>query len=302
MNSVEQFEYVRGRYFSRDEIDLIRDLVKNNYDKGRTFISVEICKAINWKQPNGWLKDRACRDVLRYFESKEYFKLPESKVVINRRKKNISDISNIAENIDVSIIKDVNFKQIRFQQVKGTKQEALWNVIVNKYHYLGFKVFVGRSLKYLIIYKDRILAALGWCDPAWSIDARNIPLRGMGLSIEEIRHRGVNNGRFLIMPWVKVPNLASYILSKAIKIVITDWNAYYSIRPLYAETFVDPHKFFGTCYMASNWILMGESQGFKKIGLRHENGGSRKLYFLYPLDKEVQRKIIKYVRENNGLY
>ena len=282
-----------GVFFSAEEITLIRNLVSAHYVKGRTFISTEICKAINWRQPNGWLKDRACRDVLRYFEAKGYFKLPEPKVLTSNTKPLDYNPAKILDQIDTTNVNSVDFRQVRFQQVKGTKKELLWNVIVNEYHYLGFKIFVGRSLKYLITYKGQILAAIGWCDPAWSINARNIPLKKIGFDIGEIRYKGVNNGRFLIMPWVNVPNLASYLLSRAMRVLVTEWYDFYSVKPLYAETFVDPIRFAGTCYLASNWTLMGESQGYRKIGLRHENGGSRKLFFLYPLDKKLKRDLQK---------
>jgi len=278
---------IRGRLFLKKDIKKIEQIIKKNYSKGRTFISVEVCKQLQWLQPNGWLKDRACRDALRILENKGLIKLPASHIRSSERK----PITKNSFEIDSTPITNLSFKNLRFESVKGSKNEKLWNYLVNEHHYLGFNVFVGRSLKYLIYSDERIIAALGWCDPAWSLTIRDELLKKCGKSIDEIRHAGVNNGRFLILPWVKVPNLASFLLSKFNRLLVSDWSKYYSVKPLYLETFVDPSKFSGTCYKAANWILIGKSKGYRKIGMGHQNTQSPKLIYIFCLDKEIQKTI-----------
>lgn len=300
LNFLYQDEKIRGRYFSPQEIKLIRKIVKTHYDKGRTYISKEICKALHWIQPNGWLKDRACRDVMRILERKGYIELPKLK---NKKKQNKTfklKTYKIVQNINTSQIDKLNFQLLIIKQVKGTREEAVWNDIVNKYHYLGFKVFVGRSLKYIIYYEDRIIAAIGFCDPAWSVTVRDELFKYLGVSIQQIRFRGINNGRFLILPWVNVPNLASHILSVAAKRIKEDWSKYYSVKPLFLETFVDPTKFKGICYKAANWIYLGKSKGYFKSGYYYHNNQTPKLMYLYPFDKTISSGLIKYFKEKTN--
>jgi hypothetical protein len=286
--------YLRSREFSLKDIRLINRLTKKNFAKGRTFISREVCKQLEWKQPNGWLKDRACREVLRALHKKKLIKLPRSK---KKRKKDIDEskakitkarklkAKSIAEKLAPRDLQMIVLDRIRFSQVKGTRDEGIWNQIVNKYHYLGFKTFVGRSLKYLIYYEDRVISAIGFCDPAWQLSTRDNICKEIGMEESEIRLKGINNGRFLILPWLKIPNLASYILAKAIKHVKADWERYYCVKPIYIETFVDPKRFYGTCYKADNWTLIGKSKGYKKSGAEYSNSQIPKLIFLKLFEK-----------------
>jgi hypothetical protein len=156
---------------------------------------------------------------------------------------------------------------------------------MNKYHYLGFKLFVGRSLKYLVYSGERVIGGIGFCDPAWSLSSRDHFFAKLGVSEAEIRMRGINNGRFLILPWINVPNLASRILSLATKKVTEDWKQYYAVNPLFVETFVNSRRFNGTCYMAANWLMIGKTNGYRKSGRSHVNSQIAKLVYLYPLNK-----------------
>ena len=298
-NYPEVGETIRGRYFSHADIKKINQLVIKYFENGRTRASIEICKTLNWKQPNGWLKDRACRDVLLTLERKEYLKLPPRKIHIVKKSKHPRSNSYLKE-IDVRPTTHINLKSLRLVQVKGTKNEPFWNWLVNKFHYLGFKVFVGRSLKYLIYSQDRVLGAIGWSDPAWTISARDTVFKQFGIDLAQIRFSGVNNGRFLILPWITVPNLASYILSLSIKAVIQDWSSYYSVSPLILETFVDPTKFSGTCYKAANWIFLGKTRGYLKKGQSYQNSSKPKMLFVYPVDKKLRQGICDYLKGSYG--
>lgn len=286
----EDVTRIRGRDFNRQDINLILRLVKKHFARGRTFASVEICKALNWKQPNGWLKERACRDVLRVLERRGLLKLPKSKQIVNSSSRATSQ-SGSTTVVDTTPIGSIDFRSISFRQVKGTKEERLWNSLVREHHYLGFKTFVGRNLKYLVYSEDRIVAALGMCDPAWSLSARDKSLAFCGLTIDAIRSKGINNGRFLIMPWVRVDNLASFLLGAATRHVVRDWRDYYSVEPEVLETFVDGSKFKGTCYKAANWLYIGETKGYKKSGGFHQNSQTSKMVFVYPLKQTLRRAL-----------
>jgi Domain of unknown function (DUF4338) len=283
---------IRGRDFNRHDIDLISRLVRNHFARGRTFASVEICKALNWKQPNGWLKERACRDVLRVLERRGVLKLPPSKQK-TRPASRVALQVNLSAAVDSSPISSIDFRSVTFVQVKGKKKEGLWNSLVREHHYLGFKGFVGRNLKYLVYAEDRIIAALGMCDPAWSVAPRDKSLAACGFTIDAIRSKGINNGRFLVMPWVRVDNLASFLLGAVIRHVVRDWRDYYLVEPEVLETFVDGNRFKGTCYKAANWLYIGQTKGYKKSGGCHQNSQAPKMVFVYPV-KQTLRQALTY--------
>jgi hypothetical protein len=293
-------ETIRGRKFTQQDLLRITKLVKKFFKHGRTRISIEVCKDLKWQQPNGWLKDRACREVLHTLAEKKYFRLPKSKNKINNTIRYSEVVQQQLRNLDRTPITSMDLFSLEYRQVKGDRDESLWNLLVDKYHYLGFKVFVGRNLKYLIYSEGRIVAALGLCDPAWSITARDVPLTKMGFDIDDIRARGINNGRFLIMPWVTVENLASRILSLAINHFVADWASYYSVTPILMETFVDPSRFNGTCYKAANWFYLGHSRGYFKSGPTHHNSQTRKMLFVYPLTKDLKVKLGRHVKESEN--
>jgi hypothetical protein len=282
---------LRGRHFSTKDLKVIQRLVEKHYKDGRTCISREVCKKLDWKQPNGWLKDRACREVLRALHDKKIIKLPKSKKKIGIGSPIHKPAAlKIGEMLAPKDLIEISLGRIKFIQVKGTKNEVIWNEVVNKYHYLGFKTFVGRSLKYLILHDELIIGAIGFCDPAWQLAQRDEICKEIGILKSEVRLKGINNGRFLILPWIKVPNLASFVLSKTVKLVRQDWEKYYTVLPAFIETFVDPKKFYGTCYKADNWSLIGKSKGYKKSGANYSNSQIPKLIFIKFFKESLTKK------------
>lgn len=295
-------EKLRGRIFGSSELKTIRELTGKYFENGRTTISQEVCKTLDWRQPNGWLKDRACRDVLRKLEQQRYIKLPPQKVLRVTSKHENNKAHSYIDQIDRLPISTLDFSTIKLKPVKGTADEGFWNWIVNEYHYLGFKTFVGRSLKYLIYSNEKLLGAIGFCDSAWSLMPRDMVFAKLGIPKSEVRNLGVNNGRFLILPWVNVKNLASYVLSVSAKKVAIDWSDYYSIMPLYLETFVNSKKFLGTCYKAANWIYLGKTKGFKKSGSIYENSQTPKFIYIFPLKGLKRKELIQGLREANAIF
>ena len=280
---------LRGRDFSTDEIGLIGQVVEELRSASRTQISQEVCRRLDWRQPNGWLKERACRDVLLRLEQDGIVKLPERLVIPNNRARSQrSGRATLSCTVDDSPLCALDLSGVDLELVRGDERERLWNALVSSYHYLGFDVFVGRSMKYLIVADDRPLGAVGWCDPSWAIAARDRMLMSCGLTRDEIRTRGINNGRLLILPWVTVKNLASNVLGKAVRAVQRDWADFYSVRPAYLETYIDMSRYAGTCYRAANWVEIGRSRGFRKHGATHSNSQAPKALLLYPLQRTVR--------------
>lgn len=282
---------LRGKNFGLSELRVVFDCVRSYWGEGRTQISKEICKELDWRQPNGWLKDRACRDVLLRLEEMGIIGLPP------RMSPGATGVTKAAADVDLEPwLPDspVTGKPqgLEFELAKGGKTEEVWNTLVEEYHYLGYTVMVGRSLKYLIKKNGQLCAAICFVSPAWKLSPRDRALDRLGISGH--RDRVVNNARFLVLPQAEVPNLASAVLSKASQQVGSDWAEYYSIDPLVAETFVDPYHFDGACYKAANWVHVGKTEGYAKIGSEHHNSRRPKSVFLYGLTRTVRRKLLRY--------
>ncbi|MEW6286014.1 MAG: Druantia anti-phage system protein DruA [Chloroflexota bacterium] len=283
---------LRGRKFTASSIGVVKSCVKKYYKFGRTRISKEVCKRLDWKQPNGWLKDRACRDALVQLEKMGVIKLPEPKVKRKTKKENNAQEPKLGKYIIPSEVTEIPVS-IDFVLAKGNKEEQIWNYLVEQYHYLGHKVIVGRTLKYLIVSENVILGAIAYSSPAWNLSPRNQILQKLGFTREDILNKVINNSRFLILPTVKVKNLASKILSLSTVKVVSDWAWYYSITPLVAETFVQPSRYLGTSYKAANWQEIGITKGYAKSGMSYRNSQEPKKIYLYGLSNEVRSMLMK---------
>lgn len=175
--------------------------------------------------------------------------------------------------------------------VSGTEEEFIWDDLVYHHHYLGHNKMTGRRMKYLVIYQQRPLAALGFHSASLKLKSRDQYIGWSAKQKKQHLKRVINNNRFVIFPWIKVKNLASYVLSKTLNILPDDWNDKYNIEPVLVETFVDLSLYDGTCYQAANWVLLGETKGYTKKGKTYEYHGNKKAIYVYPLKKNF-RKII----------
>jgi transposase len=147
------------------------------------------------------------------------------------------------------------------QQVRRTEQEALFNSLIEQYHYLGYEQPVGEHLKYLISSNGQVIAGLAWCSAARHLASRDRFIGWRAEARQRNLHLLVYNTRFLILPWVQVPHLASHILGRMAKLLPQDWQRLYAHPIYWLETFVDPTRFQGTCYRAANWIALGRTTG-----------------------------------------
>jgi uncharacterized protein DUF4338 len=278
---------LRGRTFTEGEIALIREVAATA--ASRRAASLEVCRRLHWVQPDGRLKDRACRDVLQRLEALgEIVVPPPSYDVGTRRKRTIvrTPYGEPESPIDAGA-GAVGPLQLRV--VSSTPHERLWDELVDRYHYLGYPTLVGPNLKIFVYGGERRLACLSWSTAAWKVAARD---QCIGWT-PEVRVNNLpwvmDNSRFLILPWVRSKNLASSILARMERHLPAWWEAVYHIRPLLMETFVDRNRFQGTCYQAANWTYVGETKGRAKW-----NGGPDGRYrstikkvYLRPLDRRA---------------
>ena len=281
-----------GRRFLSTEIELIRDVVSDFPSLCLTEIARTVCELLEWKRPNGRLKNHECRLLLEKLSAAGLVNLPAVRESGPRGPRIVVPTENGAEQEPVTGSAG-ELAPLTLTVVRSGPESTLWNELVERYHYLGYRVPVGANLRYLVrsVSAGDVLACLLWSSPAWKMAARD---RWIGWTDEQ-RLRNlqlvVNNSRFLILPWVRVRYLASSILSLCAQQLPADWEQLYGYRPRLLETVVDA-QFRGTSYRAANWIYLGETRGRGRMDRSHEtHGRAVKQIYVYPLCRDAQRRL-----------
>ena len=181
--------------------------------------------------------------------------------------------------------------EIRLVMVSGSSLEPVWNTLVREHHYLGHQKMFGRRMKYLAVAQDRPIGALGFKSASIRLEARDCFIGWSEQQRKKYLKNIVNNSRFLIPEWIRVPNLASYLLGRAVRAVIGDWYQRYGYPVLLLESFVNPVYFKGVGYKASNWIYIGNTKGYSLGNEGYEYHGLVKEVYVYVVERDF-RKII----------
>jgi SRSO17 transposase len=176
-----------------------------------------------------------------------------------------------------------DLRPLKILLVNKTAWEPVWDYLVRTYHYLGYETMIGPRLKYLVFHKDRPIAALSYNRAALHVGVRDSFLNWTPAQKLKFLPRVVNNNRFLVLPWVRVKNLASHLLARTLKRLRQDWPRLFGTEPFLVETFIDP-RYPGTCYQAANWCYLGETRGFARVGKTYIQHGKPKSVFVYLLD------------------
>lgn len=278
---------VRGREFSDSEIHFIIHVVSTNRTMSRRRLSLYICEQLNWRQANGNLKDRACRDVLLRLDQQGVIELPASAYSLHTQHAGVKQLNFSEPHQTLSgIIHE--FGQPEFRLVENQRQRVLWNYLIDRYHYKKCRIVVGRHLKYFIYLDDHLIGCICFADAVLKLTPRD---RWIGWNHQQrqanLRYV-INNVRFLILPWIRISNLASKLLGLMAKIVPDHWEDRYKFRPFLMETFIEKARFSGACYKAANWICVGQTKGKGRSGMNYYYHGIIKDVYVYPLIHPVQ--------------
>ncbi len=282
---------IQGQRFCPD-IGLIEQLLAENPGWGRSRLSVKLCELWDWRAPNGQLKDMACRSLLLRLEKADHIALPprQRKSPNGYRNRSPLRVPHRTEPI-AGGLKDLTPLQVTCVG-NASEQDRLFRCLLSSHHYLGFRSTVGENVKYLVHSRDgRPLACLLFAAAAWKCAARDAWIGWRAPVRERNLHSVANNARFLVLPWVAVPYLASHVLSGIARRIRADWMAKYA-HPLYClETFVDRSRYRGVCYRAANWHLVGHSAGRGRNDRHHRLSVPAKDIYLYPLVRDFQRRL-----------
>jgi hypothetical protein len=175
-----------------------------------------------------------------------------------------------------------DLRPLKILLVNKTAWEPVWDYLVRTCHYLGYETMIGPRVKYLVFHEDRPIAALSYNRAALHVGVRDSFLDWTPAQKHRLLPHVVNN-RFLILPWVRVKNLASHLLASTLKRLRQDWPRLYGTEPFLVETFIDP-QYRGTCYQAANWLYLGETRGFARVGKTYIRHGKCKSVFVYLLN------------------
>lgn len=281
----------RHRTITAQDIDSIRSLIAVHPELSRWSLSKKLCQSWNWVQPNGALRDMVARGLMLMLHREGHIVLPPVRKImhnpmVDRKPPALIDVDQTLLQTSLG-----ELGPLQFTQVRRSSEEALFNSLLHHHHYLGYSRPVGEHLKYLVYAQGRPIACLAWSSAprhlgsrdrfiAWSAPAR----------LQNIRHIAYNT-RFLILPWVKVPHLASHILGRMARMLSADWSALYAHPIYFLETFIEPERFRGTCYKAANWTLMGVTTGRGKADQTHKANRSIKQVFGLALVKDFRERL-----------
>jgi hypothetical protein len=251
----------RGREITDADVASIRSLIAENPSASRCALSRKLCETWRWVQPNGALRDMVCRGLLLALHRSGLIELPAVRLVphnpfvVRSRPAPVTVDQTPIEGTLASI------RPLDFRLVRRTAEEPVFNGLMEEHHYLGYVQPVGEHLKYMVYAQGRPVACLAWCSAPRHLGSRD---RFIGWS-PEARLKNIRllayNTRYLILPWVKVPHLASHILGWMARELPRDWERKYGHPVWYLETFVDPARNRGTCYLAANWTKLGRTTG-----------------------------------------
>lgn len=289
---------VLTRYRQRDirptDLELIRDTIARlgRHPGGRKAIAESLCEAWGWRCPRGTLATRACGDLLLRLEEWGYVRLPPSLRGRSGRPPRRCHPVLPADLIPLTGLEvrdgDADLATLVVRPITPEEREG-WKLYMGRYHYLGYRLIVGEHILYAAFLDQELAGLLGWGSAAFRAPLRERYIGWDEATKRERLHLVANNVRFLVLPHVRVRNLASKILASNLHRLSRDWGETWGHPIHLAETFVDTSRFRGTCYRASNWMCLGQTAGRSKRGNAYLHGGSAKALYIYPLHRHAQR-------------
>jgi hypothetical protein len=286
--TMEQDIQIRRRVINAEELERIRHLIAAEGHHGRSHLSRQLCRLWDWRQANGAYREIACRELLRKLDARGLITLPPQRCP--SRTPGYRNHTSLPATLATQPLAGTleNFPRLAVELVSRTAQEKFYNGLIGAHHYLGYGQGTGEQLKYLISTEARPLAAMGFAAAAWRVSCRDHLIGWDDHAREKNLPLLVNNHRFLILPWIHIPNLASFVLAKVLGRVREDWRHVYAHDIVLAETFVEKGRFLGTCYRAANWLRVGETVGRGRNDRASRFEAPVKEVYVYPLDQNFR--------------
>ncbi len=279
-----------GRPLSAADVETIRGEIRLADPLSRAEIARRVCSALKWSNAQGQPKLMSARVGLLRLHNAGLIELPAPRNGNGNGQPLRYGPKHWPQELPLNGSID-ELSGLRLEAVSGKTHSRLWNGLIDRYHYLGYTPLPGAQLRYLIESEQGLLGALGFGAAAWKVAPRD---RWIGWAREDREaHLGrvLNNARFLLLPWVRVKNLASKVLALAARQVAEDFTERYGERPVLLETFVEIPRYQGTCYRAANWQYLGETTGRGKGDRTHQAALARKAIYVYPLSADFRQAL-----------
>ena len=281
----------RGRAVTAADVAVIRELIAAHHGESRRRLSQRLCEAWEWRQANGAPRDMVARGLMLALARAGHIELPAVKwrppnPLAERARPGSIEL----ERTQISG-KLRELGALQFRQVRRTGEERCFNGLLEQHHYLGYSQPVGEQLKFMVFAGSRPVALFAWSSAPRHLSPRD---RYLGWS-PAVRQRNLRflayNTRYLILPWVNVPHLASHLLSRMTRMLSCEWEKVYGHPVHFAETFVDTTRHRGTCYRAANWVMLGRTQGRGKDDLTHRANRTIKDVLGLPLAADFRERL-----------
>jgi hypothetical protein len=281
----------RGREVFPTDVGFIQELIDNHPNESRRKLSKTLCEAWGWVQPNGQLRDMVCRGLMLELHRRGLIRLPPKRQAPPNPFLQRLEPKRIEVACDPLVATLKKLGPVELRQVRRSAEESLVNSLIAQHHYLGYVQPVGEHLKYLVMAQGRPLGCFFWSSAPRHLGPRD---RYIGWS-PTTRKQNIRfvayQSRFLILPWVRVPHLASHLLGRMSRQLSFDWQRVYAHPIYFTETFVDPTRFAGTCYRAANWVYLGLTTGRGKDDQTNKPNRTLKQVYGYPLHRDFRRKL-----------
>jgi hypothetical protein len=253
---------VQGRPVGENDLHDVRQLIAAHPDWSRWRLSQQLCAHWNWRNAAGRLKDMAARSLLVKLDQRGLISLPARRQApTNRMRIAVRAPRHWDRTARDSSLEELGTLEVREVSAELAGREEL-RAALAQFHYLGFGGTVGENLQYLVLdRRGQMLAGLQFGSAAWKCRDRDQFIGWKAARREANLWRMTNNTRFLILPWVRVAHLGSWILGQVLRRVSTDWEGKYGHGVVLVETFVERDRFRGTVYQAANWQRVGETRG-----------------------------------------
>lgn len=283
---------IQGRTLSLADIDHIRALIAGNPQWSRRRLSEALCAEWSWRNGVGHIKDMAARTMLVKLQALGLVDLPERRQTpVNRmafqqtqpRLWDKTPVSGSFQSLGPLFVREIS---------GDVAARTEFSAALAEFHYLGYRGTVGENLQYTVAdAQGRLLACLLFGSAAWKCRARDQFIGWTQQERERNLNRTTNNTRFLILPWVRVPHLASWILGQVLRRLSTDWEKKYGHRIMLVETFVERERFAGTSYKAANWIHAGSTTGRSRQDRQFTMQVPIKDVYVYALDRTFKKEL-----------
>jgi hypothetical protein len=278
----------RGRAITASHVAEIRKLIAEHPQAHRRALSIKLCEAWSWRQLNGVPCDAVCRGLLLALHRAGHITLPPARRKAMPRWRAPEHVETLAVPLEgrLSAISSIEMRQVR-----RTGDEALVDSLIAEHHYLGYARPVGEHLKYLVTADGWPIACFCWTSAPRHLGARDRHIGWSAVARKANVRYVVYQSRFLILPWIRVPHLASHLLGRMARQLSEDWQKVYAHPIYFTETFVDPERYRGTCYRAANWTYLGMTTGRGKDAPTMRPNRSLKQVYGYPLVKDFRRRL-----------